>query len=72
MHPRVNNPSFSTLMMGVVACVYYVGMTLVSDNILQDSITSLGRAIAFYYGITGFACVWYLRKELTSSPAISS
>ena len=68
VHPRFNTPSFSTLMMGVVASVYYVGMTLISDNILQDSITSLGLAIAFYYGITGFACVWYFRKDLTSSP----
>ena len=68
VHPRFHTPSFSTLMMGVVACVYYVGMTLISDNILQDSITSLGLAIAFYYGITGFACVWYFRKDLTASP----
>ncbi len=68
VHPRFRTPSFSTLMMGVVACVYYVGMTVISDNILQDSILSLGLAIAFYYGITGFACVWYFRKELTTSP----
>jgi amino acid transporter len=68
VHPRFNTPSFSTLMMGVVASVYYIGMTLISDNILQDSILSLGLAIAFYYGITGYACVWYFRKELTSSP----
>ena len=67
VHPRFATPSFSTLMMGVVASVYYVGMTLISDNILQDSIASLGLAIAFYYGITGFACVWYFRKDLTSS-----
>ena len=39
VHPRFNTPSFSTLMMGVVASVYYIGMTLISDNILQDSIT---------------------------------
>ena len=23
--------------------------------------------IAFYYGITGFACVWFYRKSLTES-----
>jgi hypothetical protein len=23
--------------------------------------------IAFYYGLTGFACAWYYRKDLTSS-----
>lgn len=68
VHPRFQTPSFSTVMMGVVAIVYYVGMTAISDNILQDSITSLGLAIAFYYSITGFACVWFFRRELTSSP----
>lgn len=67
MHPRVKTPSFSTLVMGIVAVVYYVGMTLISDNILQDSILSLGLAIAFYYGITGYACFWYFRRELFTS-----
>ena len=67
VHPRYKTPSFSTLVMGIVASVYYVGMTLISDNILQDSILSLGLAIAFYYGITGYACVWYFRRELFTS-----
>jgi len=67
VHPTYKTPSFSTLIMGVVASLYYVGMTLVSDNILQDSILSLGLAIAFYYAITGFACVWYFRRELFTS-----
>ena len=65
--PRYKTPSFSTLVMGIVAIVYYVGMTLISDNILQDSILSLGLAIAFYYAITGYACVWYFRGELFTS-----
>ena len=67
VHPTYKTPSFSTLVMGIVASLYYVGMTLISDNILQDSILSLGLAIAFYYGITGYACVWYFRRELFSS-----
>ncbi len=30
------------------------------DNILQDSILSLGSRIrVFYYAMTGYACVWY-------------
>ncbi len=59
MHPRYKTPSFSTLVMGIVASVYYIGMTLISDNILQDSILSLeNRAITFYYAVTGYACVW--------------
>ena len=68
VHPRYKTPSFSTLVMGVVASAYYVGMSLISDNILQDSILSLGLAIAFYYAITGYACVWYFRRELFASP----
>ncbi|QCQ15510.1 APC family permease [Microbacterium sp. RG1] len=67
VHPVYRTPSFSTLVMGVVAVVYYVGMSLISDNILQDSILSLGLAIAFYYAITGYACVWYFRRELFRS-----
>ncbi|MEV8369560.1 APC family permease [Microbacterium sp. NPDC064584] len=67
VHPRYKTPSFSTLVMGVVASVYYIGMTLISDNILQDSILSLGLAIAFYYAVTGYACVWYFRRDLFSS-----
>lgn len=67
VHPEYRTPSFSTLVMGIVAVVYYVGMTLISDNILQDSILSLGLAIAFYYAITGYACVWYFRRDLFTS-----
>ena len=67
VHPRYKTPSFSTLVMGIVASLYYIGMTLISDNILQDSILSLGLAIAFYYAITGYACVWYFRGELFTS-----
>ena len=68
VHPKHQTPSFSPLVMGIVAIVYYVGMTFISENILADSILSLGLAIAFYYGITGFACVWYFRRELFTSP----
>jgi len=67
VHPQYKTPSFSTIVMGIVASVYYIGMTLISDNILQDSILSLGLAIAFYYGITGYASVWYFRKDLFTS-----
>ena len=53
--------------MGVLSIVWYVGLTIVSENILFDSIAALGLMIAFYYGLTGFACVIYYRRELFNS-----
>ena len=37
--------------MGIASIVWYVGLTLVSENILYDSIAALGLMIAFYYGL---------------------
>ena len=34
---------------------------------LGDAITGLGFQIAFYYGLTGFACIVYYRKEIFKS-----
>ena len=34
---------------------------------LSDSILALGLGIAFYYGLTGYACVVYYRRELFKS-----
>lgn len=67
IHPTHLTPSSSTIWMGVVSIVFYVGLTLVSENILADSIAAVGLLIAFYYGLTGFACVWFYRRTLTSS-----
>ena len=67
VHDRFRTPSFSTLVMGIAAIAFYVVMTLVSENILADSILSLGLAIAFYYAITGYACVWYFRRDVLTS-----
>ena len=67
IHPRYQTPHVSTVLMGALSIVWYVGLTLVSENILFDSIAALGLMIAFYYGLTGFACVIYYRHELIKS-----
>ena len=44
--------------------MFYVLLTLISTNMLADTIAAVGLLIAFYYGLTGFACVWYYRKTV--------
>lgn len=62
VHPRYMTPSFSTTMMGAVSVTLFIGLTLISENVLEDTVTSTSLAIAFYYGLTAFTAVWYFRK----------
>ena len=62
IHPKYLTPTDSTIWMGAVSIIFYVALTLTSQNVLGDSIAAVGLLIAFYYGLTGFACVWYYRK----------
>ena len=69
IHPRHLTPSVSTLTFGGISIVLYALMNY-SDNptsVIADCVTALGMMIAFYYGLTGFACFWYFRKNLRSS-----
>jgi amino acid transporter len=68
IHPRFLIPTWATVAMGVVSIAFYVLMTEVSKNVLQDTITATGMMVAFYYGLTGITCVWYFRRVLTRSP----
>ena len=67
IHPRFLTPTVSTIWMGAVSIAFYVGMTLVSENVLGDTIAAVGLMIAFYYGLTGFAAVWFYRHSLFNS-----
>ena len=67
IHPRYLTPDVSTLVMGAVSLVWTLVIINVSQNVLNDSITGIGFGIAFYYGLTGFACCVYYRKEIFKS-----
>jgi amino acid transporter len=67
IHPRYLTPDVSTLVMGGVSLLWTLVIINVSQNVLNDSITGIGFMIAFYYGLTGYACVVYYRKELFKS-----
>ena len=67
IHPRYLTPDISTLVMGAVSLIWTLFIINVSTSVLSDAITGLGFQIAFYYGLTGFACTVYYRKEIFKS-----
>ena len=67
VHPRYMTPAFGTIVMGIAALFFYLVLSFLSENALADSVASLGLAVAFYYGVTAYACVWYFRRTLFQS-----
>jgi amino acid transporter len=67
VHPRFLTPHISTVLMGAASILWYVGLTLASEDILFDSLAALGLMISFYIGLTGFACTIYYRREIFRS-----
>lgn len=64
VHPRYLTPSYATFACGVGAAAFYSVLTFLSENVLLDTVYSIGIMICFYYGLTAFACVWYFRRDL--------
>jgi amino acid transporter len=67
VHPRFQTPTNATIWMGILSVVFYIGLKLISENLYWDALASLGLMIAFYYGLTGYACAIYYRHELFKS-----
>src|SRR5580692_3864207 len=63
IHKRYLTPTVSTLAMGGISIVLYVVLNYLTSggSVIVDSVSALGVMIAFYYGLTGFCCVWYYR-----------
>src|SRR5579864_2149055 len=69
IHPRYLTPTVSTIVMGAISIVVYVMFNYLGHGnlVILDAFSAIGLYIAFYYGLTGFACAWYYRRNLTSS-----
>jgi amino acid transporter len=69
IHPRYLTPTVSTIAMGAASIAFYVAVNYAHNGIgvIGDAVIAIGLYIAFYYGLTGFACAWYYRRNLTSS-----
>ena len=67
VHPRFRTPWFSTAAIAGLAIAWYVPVNIASENFLFDTLSALSLLIAFYYALTGYACVIFYRRELTRS-----
>ncbi|MEU7060729.1 amino acid permease [Streptomyces sp. NPDC046197] len=67
VHRKFLTPTWSTVGMGAISIAFLILLASFSGNVLADSIDSVGLAITFQYGLTGFACLWYHRKVLSRS-----
>jgi amino acid transporter len=67
IHPRFQTPHVSTIVVAALAVAWYVPANFISENFLFDTLSALALMIAFYYALSGLACVVYYRRELTKS-----
>jgi amino acid transporter len=67
VHPRFRTPAFSTIVVAAAATAWYVPANFISENFLFDTLSALSLMIAFYYALSGLACVVYYRHELLRS-----
>ncbi len=67
IHHRYQTPDVSTWWVAVIAILWYLILSVLSENALFDSLTALSLLIAFYYSLTGIACAVYFRRHLTES-----
>ena len=67
VHKNYLTPTVSTLGFGLLSIIITVPLLLLSESVLEDSITAIGFPICFYYGFTGVACPFYFRHELGKS-----
>jgi amino acid transporter len=69
IHRTHLTPTVSTIVMGAISAIVYIAFHYASNGIavIGDAVIAIGLYIAFYYGLTGFTCAWYYRRNLTSS-----
>jgi amino acid transporter len=67
IHPSFRTPGFSTIAVGIIATAWYIGGSIASESFLTDSLSALSLMIAFYYALTGIACVIYWRHHIRDS-----
>lgn len=67
--PARFTPTVATVTVGAVSTIVFLALLATGREILDSSINAITVLIAFYYAMTGFACAWTFRAELSSDAA---
>ena len=65
--PRFKTPYVSLAMLATIAAGWYIFVSSISETAMLDTLSSLGILVAFYYSLTGIACVVYYRRHVRQS-----
>lgn len=60
-------PRFATWFMGLMTLAIYVGLSLVSEAIVADSVYSVGLSICVYYTVAALSCAVYFHRTAFAS-----
>jgi amino acid transporter len=64
---KTGAPVVASIAVSAASAAVLIVLSIVSNNVLGDSIAAIVLLVAFYYVLTGVACVWYFRTELFRS-----
>lgn len=67
---RYRTPSVSTVVFAGVSSLVYVTLVLISDSVLQDSVSAVAILVSIYYLATALAVPFYFIKQETE-PGVS-
>ena len=65
LHAKWKTPWVSTLVIVAIGLVLLFFATFLPNvnTVIDVSVKAIGFLVAFYYGLTGFACAWLFRKK---------
>ena len=63
VHHRFQTPHVATWTLGAASCVWFIILSALSSDVLEDSILSTTLLVAFAYALTGYACPLVYRRR---------
>lgn len=67
MNHKYGIPWSGTIILVVLSMIWYVILTLISENVLSDSIAATGLLVAIFYSLSGIACPIFYRHQVFAS-----